>query len=175
MMNVDRIRGLLNNLHNKSERVHALVDGIIGEFIGDMDLYLEEVRQKVNNGEVSDGELEQITIRLPLMIYFANDRLEDLGLEGDIAEAVKSEAFGESYLSAEGTIPERESRAELDTLEEDLIEKAYKRAYKKLKSKIEKAESVYTGVKKVLDKRAREVGLSMMSQNNVGYRDNEGG
>jgi hypothetical protein len=101
--------------------------------------------------------LELITIRLPTYIYFANERLEHLGVEGDVAGSMKNEAYDEKILKVEGTIPEKESQASLATLEEDIIEKAYKRAYKKLKSKIEKAENVYTGVKKIVDKRKAEI------------------
>jgi|GEM_PF-3993050 hypothetical protein len=157
MIKEDKVKQLLNDLNVNSNRVNRLVGGIIGDYIEDLDNYLEEIREKVKKGELSEQELELITIRLPTYIYFANERLEHLGVEGDVAGSMKNEAYDEKILKVEGTIPEKESQASLATLEEDIIEKAYKRAYKKLKSKIEKAENVYTGVKKIVDKRKAEI------------------
>lgn len=165
MINVEKVREKLKDLENNSERVNRLVDGIIGDYIKDMDEYLEGLRDRLNEGDISDGELEQITIKLPVYIYFTSEKLENLGVESDIAKSMKTESYGDAYLSSEGTIPERESQADLSTMEEEVIERAYRRAYKKLKSKIEKAESVYTGAKKVLDKRSREINLSSMHNN----------
>ena len=160
MIDEKRVKDILTTLDNNSLRVNRLVNGIIGEYVEDLDKYLEDIRDKVENGELSDNELEKITIRLPTYIYFANERLENLGVEGDVAESIKNEAFDEEILKVEGTIPEKKSQANLATIEEDLMEKAYKRAYKKLKSKIEKAENIYTGVKKIVDKRKAEMTLN---------------
>ena len=160
MIDEKRVKDILTALDNNSLRVNRLVNGIIGEYVEDLDKYLEDIRDKVENGELSDNELEKITIRLPTYIYFANERLENLGVEGDVAESIKNEAFDEEILKVEGTIPEKKSQANLATIEEDLMEKAYKRAYKKLKSKIEKAENIYTGVKKIVDKRKAEMTLN---------------
>ena len=159
------MKKLLTDLEESSKKVNRLVDGIIGDYIADLDDYLEGIREKLNKGDLSDGELEEITIKLPIFIYFTSERLENLGVESDIASSMRSESYGDVYLDSEGTIPERENQAELATMEEDIIEKAYKRAYKKLKAKIDKAESVYTGAKKVLDKRTREANLSNMHSN----------
>lgn len=156
MIKSEKTKKLLDDLGVTSNKVNGMVSAIIGDYVEDLDSYLEEIRDKVEKGELSDVELEKITIRLPTYIYFANERLEHLGVESDVAGSMKSEAYDTKILDAEGTIPEKESQANLATIEEDIIEKAYKRAYKKLKAKIEKAENVYTGVKKVVDKRKAE-------------------
>lgn len=163
-MDKEKIKKLLDNLDKNSNSVNKLVDSIIGKYTKDLDEYIENIRGKINDDNLSDVELDRITVELPVYIYFANEKLENLGVESDLAKSMKSEAYSNSYLNAEGTIPERESSAELDTIEEEVIEKAHRRAYKKLQQKVEKAENIYTGVKKVVDKRTRELTLSNMTR-----------
>lgn len=163
-MDKEKIKKLLDDLDNNSNSVNKLVDSIIGKYTKDLDKYIENIRDKINDDNLSDVELDRITVELPVYIYFANEKLENLGVESDLAKSMKSEAYSNSYLNAEGTIPERESSAELDTVEEEVIEKAHRRAYKKLQQKVEKAENIYTGVKKVVDKRTRELTLSNMTR-----------
>ena len=138
-----------------------MVDKIIGDEIKEMDKFLDSIKEKDN---FSDEELEKIILRLTLLMYYAVDRLESLGIKSDVSEINNNETYSRYYLQGEGTIPERDNQAELDSLEEELMEKAYYRAYKKLKGKIDAAEKVYRGVKKVMDKRKAEIDFNRSAE-----------
>jgi hypothetical protein len=116
---------------------------------------------------MSDDELEASVMKIPVFLYFAVGGLESLGIEGDTAKAHKIEVFNKAYADVEGTIQDKTKHAELNSFPEYLIEVAYARAYKKLKSQIDAAEHVFSGAKKVLSKRMMEIELTSRDSGGV--------
>lgn len=159
---MEKLRPLKKKVEENSKVIDSLVDSIITKYSRDLHQFIENVKAlieeaKQRNSEVSDVDLEHIVLEIPVYMYFASNGLETLGIEGDNAKAIRMEVLNEIYLEAKGTIQDKQKAAELQTMQEYLIEIAFTRAYKKLKTQVEMADKVFSGAKKVLSKRMLEV------------------
>lgn len=154
------MRRMKVQVEDESQAVNNLVDNLVNKFGKDLERAVDKVRDallKHKDEPITNEELEKFVMEVPVYMYYAIEGLEKLGIEGDNALALKKSAFNRSYIDTPGTIEDKTKQAELDTMTEYYVDIAYKRAYKKLKEKIAKAEHVYTGAKKVLDKRTHEL------------------
>lgn len=158
---MEKLRTLKNSVEEQSAVIEQIVEQIVGRYNRDLEALLSDVKVMLDKkGDLTDAELESITLKLPVYMYFSAGGLEMLGIEGDTAKAVKMSIYNQKYLLSEGTIQDKTKSAEIQTLNEAIIETAFIRAYKKLKIQIEMAEHIFSGVRKVLSKRIAESGLS---------------
>lgn len=161
------MRLLKMRVEEESEALNNLVDSIVNKYSKDLERCIERVRDLLKESDkISNEELEKIVMEIPVHMYFAVEGLEKLGIEGDNAKAMRKEIFNGVYIDTPGTIEDKTKAAELATMSEYYVEVAYQRAYKKLKEKIQKAEHVFTGAKKVLDKRTNELFLTKTDKHN---------
>jgi hypothetical protein len=156
-----RMRTIKTKVEENSAVIDQIVDSLVRKYSRDLDDYVTKVKALLDKyEELSDQEIEDIVLRIPVFMYFSVTGLEALGIEGDNARIVKMEAFNRAFLEAEGTIQDKKNTAEQQTYAEHLVEIAFDRAYKKLKKQIDMAEHIFSGAKKVLSKRMLEIELS---------------
>jgi uncharacterized membrane protein len=157
----ERLRTLKNRIESDSAVIESIVEQIVTRYNRELDAFVIEVKQmleKKNN--LTDDELDYITLKLPVYMYFAAGGLEILGVECDTSKAHKTMTYNQKYLLADGTIQDKTKTAEIATLDETIIETAFSRAYKQLKANIDMAEHIFSGVKKVLSKRLQETSFN---------------
>ena len=169
----NKLKERKETINKNSDLINQLVDEVVRNYAGELDEYIERVTRLIKNNpnKISDDDVEKMTLKIPLFLYSAASGLESLGVDGDIAKAAKQEVLNEAYMKVEGTIQDKTKFAELQSQKEMLIEIVYSRAYKKLKLKIETANSIYSGVKKVMSKRIAELELSKLDRNNKSSED----
>ncbi len=160
-----KIRSLKHKVEQNSEIIKSVVDNIIQKYLRELDEIMQDTRNlikqlKENKTEISDEDLERITLQLPVYYYFACGGLEDLGVESENAEAIKDEIYNQMYLEVKGTIQDKTKAAELETFEERMVEVAYNRAYKKLKIKLDGIDKMFSAAKKIISKRMKEMDIS---------------
>lgn len=156
------LRSIKRRVEDNSKIIDDIVDTILAKYKRELDEFMDWVKTRLAQSDrLDDGELEAMTLRIPLLMYYASGGLETLGIEGDNAKAVRMELFNTLYTENEGTIPDKTKKAELGTMNEYLIEIAFTRAYKKLKVQLEMAEHVYSAAKKVFSKRILEYEMAM--------------
>jgi hypothetical protein len=161
------MRFLKMQVEEEAQALNNLVDSLVNKYGKDLERCIERVRDLLKESEkISNEELEKIVMEIPVYMYFAVEGLEKLGIEGDNAKAMRKEIFNSVYIDTPGTIEDKTKQAELSTMSEYYVEIAFQRAYKKLKEKIQKAEHVFTGAKKVLDKRTNEIFLTKTDRHN---------
>lgn len=161
-----KVRTLKRKVEENSAVVEKVVDSIVSKYNKDLDDYIRKIKRLLDRGDVlSDAEIENAVMRIPVFLYYAASGLESLGIEGDNAKAAKIEVFNAAYLEIEGTIQDKTKHAELQTFPEYLIEVAFARAYKKLKTQIDMAEHIFSGAKKVLSKRMLDIDISRQDPN----------
>jgi hypothetical protein len=161
MQEESRIRQIKAKVELNSETLERLVENIVIKYNRELNEEIEKVKELLSNKDnLNDSEVENLVMRIPVFMYYASGGLESLGVESDMAKAVKSEVFNEKYMLAEGTIKDKEAQATNQTFNEQMIEVAFARAYKKLKVQLEMAEHVFSGAKKVLSKRMQDIDIS---------------
>ena len=86
----------------------------------------------------------------------------------DSSSAIRKEKYDDLYVLAAGkTIPDKESETRKLVMNETVIETAYKRAYKKVQSKLEHADKVLSSLKRVHQFRLTDIELTNYNSKGV--------
>ena len=154
---------LQNRIEDNSTKIDEIVDGIIQPYIKDLDRYVLFIRDCLQDGEKppTTTELEDFCMNLSTYIYFAGGLCEHLGVRDDIAKSVYKEMYNSNRNSIQkGTVADKDSLAELQSQQEQIISICYTRAYKTVKVKVENAQEILQSCKKVLSHRMQEEELT---------------
>lgn len=166
---LDRVKfdGIQIHVEDNSKLIDGIVSEIITPYCGDLDKYVSFIKDCLADGEhpPTNSELEDFCLNLSTQIYFAGGFCEQLGVRDDIAKAVYKEMYNTSRDGAGGTVADKNSFAELQSQQEQLVSICYSRAYKTLKSKVDAAQELMSSVKKVLSHRITELELTHISSN----------
>ena len=164
---LDRVKfdGIKLHVEDNSKLIDNIVNEIITPYCGDLDRYVSFIRDCLKDGEnpPTNSELEDMCLNLSTQIYFAGGFCEQLGIRDDISKAVYKETYNTSRDGAGGTVQDKNSFAELQSQQEQLVSICYTRAYKTLKAKVEAAQELMSSCKKVLSHRMQEEQLTNMS------------
>jgi hypothetical protein len=139
-----------------------MMDNIVDYYSKELDDLIDRMYEFIKDlkagriDDYSDQQLEMDILEIPILMYRAGRELAKLGGESDMSRSKKLEIFNRALASA-GTVQEKKSRAERLSMEHQIVEDVLKRAYDQLKMKIEKADSVYSALKKVYSKRMLEL------------------
>ena len=161
---------LIKEVQEESSPVVKLSNQLIEDFSKDLDSVISELDIIMDSiGEnsiedIPDTQIEFYCVKIPALMYYAGQRVEELGMQADIASNTKKTALNDVLIKVSGTVPEKKAQAEKLTEDKALVEAIYRRAYNTLKVKLEMAEKVYSGLKKALSKRIAEVDLDRYSK-----------
>ena len=114
---------------------------------------------KDDTTELSDIEIDDILLQLPIVLYDAMDEQEIVGMQLDLANQIYKEAQSEAYRLARGTISDKNAVADLQTRTQQLEKILYDRSYKMIKQKFEMALETLNAVKKVQASRQQRYDL----------------
>lgn len=161
---------LIKEVQDESTPVVKLSNQLIEDFSKDLDSAISEldmIMESVGENsieDISDSQIEYYCVKIPALMYYAGQRVEELGMQADLASNAKKTAQNEAMLKVTGTVQEKKARVEQITEDKALVEAIYRRAYNSLKVKLEMAEKIYSGLKKALSKRIAEVDLDRFSK-----------
>lgn len=119
---------------------------------------------KDESQELSDQEIEDILLQLPIILYDSMEEQEIVGMQLDMSNQIYKEAQSEAYKLAKGTIPEKNAVADLQTRAEQLEKIIYDRSYKMIKQKFEMAIETLNAVKKVQASRQQKYDLGRFTR-----------
>lgn len=168
-VDVSAIKSIKLRVEDNSEIVDKIVSDIIKSYTEDLDAYVLFIKSCLKNGEQppTDYELEDFCMNLSTNIYFASGMCEQLGIRDDIAKAIYKETYNNARdNTSSGTVQDKNTMAELESQQEQLISVCYTRAYKMVKAKVESAQELLSSCKKVLSRRMQELDLTKMSNTN---------
>ena len=161
---------LIKEVQEVSTPVIKLSNQLIEQYSKDLDSAISELDMIMESiGEnsiedIPDTQIEYYCVKIPALMYYAGQRVEELGMQADLASNGKKTALNDALLKVSGTVPEKKAQAEKLTEDKALVEAIYRRAYNSLKVKLEMAEMIYSGLKKALSKRISEVDLDRFSK-----------
>ena len=175
LSNVDAnaIQGIKLRVEDNSHIVDNIVRDIIKPYTEDLDKYVRFIKDCLRDGEQppTNYELEDFCMNLSTDIYFASGMCEQLGIRDDIAKAVYKETYNNARDNADrGTVQDKNTLAELESQQEQLISVCYTRAYKTVKAKVESAQELLSSCKKVLSHRMQEQQLTQLQSGISGSR-----
>jgi len=165
-IDLQKIADIQNKVEEHSKTINQLVEDTIKPYVKDLDKYVQFIRDCLKDGEnpPTDAELDDFVLNLSTLIYWASGACEQLGIRDDISRAVYKEMYHSkrNELSS-GTVADKDSIAELESIQEQITNIVYNRAYKTMKAKIENAQELLSSAKKVLSHRLQEMELSRVS------------
>lgn len=170
MANSEILSKLIKEVQEESTPAVKLSNKLVEEYVKDLDEAMRELEIIMDSiGEnsiqdIPDEQIEYYCVKIPNLMYYAGCRVEELGMQADLASNNKKVALNEALLKVSGTVPEKRAKAEQITEDKALVEAIYRRAYNTLKVKLEMAEKVYSGLKKALSKRISEADLDRFSK-----------
>lgn len=167
-IDVEKINAIKLHVENNSKQMDDIVNDIIEMYVKDLDEYVSHIDDRLcqKDNPPTDAELETFCLNLSTLIYFAGGMCEQLGLRSSIATAVYKEMYNTSRNSLEkGTIDDKNTLAELASQQEQLVDIAYKSAYKIVKSKVDNAQELLSSCKKAISRRMQEASLTNISGN----------
>lgn len=170
---------LIKEVQEESSPVVMLSNQLIEDYSKDLDSAISELDIIMDSiGEnsiedIPDSQIEYYCVKIPALMYYAGQRVEELGMQADLASNNKKNAQNEAMLKVSGTVPEKKARVEQLTEDKALVEAIYRRAYNTLKVKLEMAEKIYSGLKKALSKRIAEVDLNRYSKDSYVSREED--
>lgn len=155
-------------VEENSQTINKLVEEVIKPYCKDLDKYVGFIRNCLKDGEnpPTDAELDDFVLNLSTLIYWASGACEQLGIRDDISKAVYKEIYHtkRNELSS-GTVADKDSIAELESIQEQVTNVVYNRSYKIMKSKVENAQELLSSCKKVLSHRLSEMELTRIGGN----------
>lgn len=168
--NIDlkRINDTQSKVEEHSETINKLVNDVIQPYCKDLDKYIGFIKDCLKDGEnpPSNEELDDFVLNLATYIYWASGACEQLGIRDDISKAVYKEIYHtkRNELNS-GTVADKDSIAELESIQEQITNVVYNRSYKIMKSKVENAQELLSSCKKVLSHRLQEMTLTQVGGN----------
>ena len=150
---------------DRSNVLEVAVNNIVDYHTKELTIHIQSIREMLKDETdiLSDQEIEDIMLRLPIILYDKTDDQEVVGLQSDIANQVYKEAYNEAYKLARGTVGDKTSVAELSTMQHKLDQIIFDRAYKIIKQKINMAIETLNAVKKVQAMRMERNNLDRFS------------
>lgn len=165
-VNTDALKGIRLRVEDNSHIVDDIVKDILDPYCKELDRYVSFVKGCLKDGEnpPTDDELQDFIMNLSTNIYFASGMCEQLGIRDDIAKAVYKETYNNARdNTVGGTIADKNTNAELESQQEQLISVCYTRAYKTMKAKVDSAQEILSSCKKCLSRRMQDIELTKMS------------
>ena len=164
---LDRLDSIKLHIEDNAGVINKIVNDIIKPYTKDLDAYVLFIKDCLQDGQnpPTDVELEDFCMNLSTYIYWAGGMCEQLGIKDDIAKAVYKETYNTNRNNiGTGTVADKDSIAELNNQQEQLISICYTRAYKTVKSKVDNAQELLSSCKKVLSRRMQDIELTRMSR-----------
>ena len=166
-MNTYNAQDSNSRIGGQSVAIENAIHRIVDLHIGELNTTIDKVKQLLSDETalLTDMEIEQILLHLPLLLYDVTDNQEVVGMQSDFAGILYKEAYNEALRLARGTVQEKTSASELATLTEKFDTVIYDRAYKIIKQRISMAMEVLNAVKKIHSTRVQ--GVELGSKNNL--------
>lgn len=145
---------LNKTIEENSKIIENIVYEITREYTQPLDSIMSVCRGIFHSKEkITIEELEDLLTQLPTSLYFVNEGQEFVGLREDIAKMTKMEVYNEARKKAVGTVADKNTEAEIQSLNEALNQIIYQRAYKMIRNKVEMGQEMINSLKRVFDAR----------------------
>ena len=155
---VMKMRTTKSKVERDSKEIERMVDTVSSCFENELDAIIQKIKELLSNSDkISDDELELMTLKVPVYMYFAQQGVENIGIMYDASKLNKQQTFNELFDRAEGTISDKKAIAELSSMPQHYVEIVFSRAYKRLKSKIDVCEHLCLSLRKVIGKRTQDL------------------
>lgn len=154
-------------IENNALMVDNVVNQIVSKYCGELDEAMICMRNIINDDKnsITIEELEDYVLRLPTDLYFVSELSEKVGIREDISKMIYKETYNNARNEYSGTVADKNSYAETEASQEQLISICFSRAYKIMKIKADMGLELLSSCKKILTRRITEMELTRIEGN----------
>lgn len=139
------------NVESRSTPLENAVNSIVKRHTEDLQIVMHKIKDmlKDDTDQLTDLEIDDIMLQLPILLFDLTDDQELVGMQSDLANQIYQEAYNEAFNLARGTVADKKSVAEIQSMGMKVDTLIYDRAYKIIKQRIAMAIETLNAVKKV--------------------------
>ena len=151
--------GHIERVEVKGKPLEDAVESIVKRHTSDLEQVIHKIRDmlKDDTEQLTDLEIDDIMLQLPILLFDVTDDQELVGMQSDFSNQLYKESYNEAYKVARGTVADKTSVAELNSMASKLDSFIYDRSYKIIKQKIQMAQETLNAVKKVQASRQQKL------------------
>lgn len=165
-INAEKIIAVKEKVDKNGDLINEIVNKLVSEYCQPLDNYMAFIKEILESDiPPSTEELDDFTLNLPALLYFASEAQESLGVKEDVAKAIKADLYNRNFANQVGTVKAKEAAAALEIQHEYIAHLAYSRAYQKVKERIKAAYEMINSVKKVVTRRMQECEITRSDPN----------
>ena len=151
----------MEGVKDYSKKVKEIANAEITPYVEDIDNFINECNRMLLRGDaLSDKALESIVINIPALLYYLGTQRETLMADATIAKINYRNQLSEHKLEAEGTVGDRQSKAELEVAEEEVAKIVFETAVALMKVREEAAIELLQSAKKIINSRTEQLKLT---------------
>lgn len=159
----------LLKVETNSKEVQEMVDGILGDTLDPINNYINLVSSCFFEGkEILDDDLNKIILRIPVYIYSLVVFSQEVEMRKGVAKEQASYTKSNTLVTQNGTAVEKTAWADMASLNDRIVEIAYKTASAIVQKTIDGANSILDSAKKVQQQRQMEKKLTALAGSAVG-------
>lgn len=162
VIDLEKVKQNNDRVENLTAVVRDMVRVLVDDTCKDLDEYMEMIEKMLQDKQnpPTDGELEDLTLNLPSLLYVVSSKREALKIKEDVSRAVYKDVYNRVREKAQGTVADKDTAADLAAQSEAISVIVLQRTVTTVKSKEEAAWEMLNSVKKVLTRRIAELELS---------------
>lgn len=171
-VDVEKVDKLLQETNINVRYFNNSCQDVVKKYSEALDELMKEIYVVcIKNEDASLENLEKYYLELSNMVYFMQEKVEQLGVYADMSASASKEVFSKSYISyssnkdVEGksktTVKENEAKANLDAQYESVVASIYDHAYRIVKNKVSSAQDLMNCIRKIISSRTEEMKLSL--------------
>lgn len=149
----------MTSIDTSSKICETILFNLIDECTRDLDSYVANISQNFSNIAIVDNStLDNFILNIPILIYYANTRLERLGLKSDLSSIERKRQIADKMTTLNiKNKSDRQIASEIESLDIVILNDICERAYKVVKSKIDTAYEILASCKKIMSRRIEEL------------------
>lgn len=170
-IDIAKVDGLMKETGINVQYFNNACSEVVRQYTGNLDILMRDIYNDcIKNGDAPLSVLESYYLELSNVVYFMQEKLEQLGVFADMSESASKEVYSKSYLANGGikdangksksTVAELQAQANLDSQYESVVASIYERAYKIVKGKVSSAQDMMNSFRKIITSRNNEMQLS---------------
>lgn len=166
-----KIEELLNQTSLNVTYFNNTCSAVVSKYTSSLDNLMSDLYiQCIKSEDATTETLEKYYLELSNLVYFMNDKLEELGVYADMSKSAAKEVYSKAYLNNQikdtdkknkTTVAECQAVAELAAQYDTVVGSIYEHAYKVVKNKIESAKDMMNTLRKILTVRAVDMQLDL--------------
>ena len=176
-IDVTKVEDLLKETGINVQYFNNACNDVVRQYTGSLDILMKDIYSDcIKNGDAPLGLLENYYLELSNVVYFMQEKVEQLGVYADMSGSASKEVYSKSYLANSGlkdangksksTVAELQAQANLDSQYESVVASIYDHAYRIVKNKVSSAQDTMNCLRKIITSRNNEMQMSTFGGNN---------